>query len=567
MNIENSELFNSIKEELDKRIKKSKTYLDKSEEKIKDSTKKLGMFDKMSINSDIKKYQEQIIKLTELNQSIATLRFGDNDKYILPEELKSQFDRLGTLLSPQETTQLRESVNNSLKNVNKDKKEDIKQKVINVEKILNQLKIGSNNFQIFNQYNQYTGNTISFNNAIKEIERNQLRNLAMQYSFISSKQTEIQLKNSDELLLLSLEEMIKNNQLEKNNNTQNIMDNFSSIKEAFVTKTRLEETLLVLNNTLSELTKITEIDFSKVELCLRQLGNKYQNELEKTNKFLSKFDFNDIKKQIETKKEQEDQEKLKNSHIMEYEQLAYELEKVMSENPGNYEKIQQIKEDMRDVATKYEFSSTQLETAMVAGKTKYQQEQQERRAKVETAKEKIAYEDQLKADVMKEIREYAIRELESSGAFDEEHELRNGDIHSKPIDKEAMIQRKIEELKRIADMTPEERGLEDQKRRGLINSDTRLEDLTPQQLNDLRVGYSDSSYEFMADYKNWQSREQIKPQANNMYREYIKYRASLNDKNEFLSFSEYAKQMHNIENMSDIMVDEELKEEMRGMSR
>ena len=521
----------------------------------------------MSINSDIKKYQEQIIKLTELNQSIATLRFGDNDKYILPEELKSQFDRLGTLLSPQETTQLRESVNNSLKNVNKNKKEDIKQRVINIEKILNQLKIGSNNFQIFNQFNQYTGNKISFNNAIKEIEKNQLRNLAMQYSFISSKQTEIQLKNSDELLLLSLEEMIKNNQLEKNNNTQNIMDNFPSIKEAFVTKTRLEETLLVLNNTLSELTKITEIDFSKVESCLRQLGNKYQNELEKTNKFLSKFDFNEIKKQIETKKEQEDQKKLKNSYIMEYEQLAYELEKVMSENPGNYEKIQQIKEAMRDVTTEYEFSSTQLETAMVAGKTKYQQEQQERRAKVETAKEKIAYEDQLKADVMKEIREYAIRELESSGAFDEEHELRNGDIHSKPIDKEAMIQRKIEELKRIADMTPEERGLEDQKRRGLINSDTRLEDLTPQQLNDLRVGYSDSSYEFMADYKNWQSREQIKPQANNVYREYIKYRASLNDKNEFLSFSEYAKQMHNIENMSDIMVDEELKEEMRGMSR
>lgn len=567
MNIENSELFNSIKEELDKRIKKSKTYLDKSEEKIKDSTKKLGMFDKMSINSDIKKYQEQIIKLTELNQSIATLRFGDNDKYILPEELKSQFDRLGTLLSPQETTQLRESVNNSLKNVNKDKKEDIKQKVINVEKILNQLKIGSNNFQIFNQYNQYTGNTISFNNAIKEIERNQLRNLAMQYSFISSKQIEIQLKNSDELLLSSLEEMIKNNQLEKNNNTQNIMDNFSSIKEAFVTKTRLEETLLVLNNTLSELTKITEIDFSKVESCLRQLGNKYQNELEKTNKFLSKFNFNDIKKQIETKKEQEDQKKLKNSYIIEYEQLAYELEKVMSENPGNYEKIQQIKEAMRDVTTEYEFSSTQLETAMVAGKTKYQQEQQEQRAKVETAKEKIAYEDQLKADVMKEIREYAIRELESSGAFDEEHELRNGDMHSKPIDKEAMIQRKIEELKRIADMTPEERGLEDQKRRGLINSDTRLEDLTPQQLNDLRVGYSDSSYEFMADYKNWKSREQVKPQANNVYREYIKYRTTLNDKNEFLSFSEYAKQMHNIENMSDIMVDEELKEEMRGVSR
>lgn len=239
----------------------------------------------------------------------------------------------------------------------------------------------------------------------------------------------------------------------------------------------------------------------------------------------------------------------------------------MSENPNDYEKIQQLKEAMRQVAMNSGLTNGQLEVAMVEGKTKYQTERQEQKAKVEAVKEKIAYEDQLKADVMRQIREYAIRELESSGAFKEDYEFRNGDVYSKPMDKEAMIQRKIAELKRIADMTPEERGLEDQKRRGFVSPDTRLEDLTPQQLNDLRVGYRDSSYEFMADYKDWQSREQIKPQANNIYREYIKYRAALKDKTQFLSFSEYAKQLHNIENMSDIMVDEELKEEMRGISR
>ena len=402
---------------------------------------------------------------------------------------------------------------------------------------------------------------------MKEAEKIQLKDLTPEYAFISSKSEEIKLRISDNLLLTSLEEMIKNNQLEKNKSTQNIIDNFSSIKEAFGTKAKLEETLLVLSNTLSELAKITEVDFSKVQTYLKQLENNYKKELDKTNKFLDKFDFNDVKKQIEEKKAQEEKDRLENSKITEYQQLAYELEKVMSENPNDYEKIQQLKEAMRQVAMNSGLTNGQLEVAMVEGKTKYQTERQEQKAKVEAVKEKIAYEDQLKADVMRQIREYAIRELESSGAFKEDYEFRNGDVYSKPMDKEAMIQRKIAELKRIADMTPEERGLEDQKRRGFVSPDTRLEDLTPQQLNDLRVGYRDSSYEFMADYKDWQSREQIKPQANNIYREYIKYRAALKDKTQFLSFSEYAKQLHNIENMSDIMVDEELKEEMRGISR
>lgn len=552
VNIESNELFNSIKEEIDKRIEKAKAYLEKKQEKLKDPTKKLRMLDKMSINLDIKSYQEQIRKLTELSQSLANLRFSDTDKYTLPKDLKSQFDRLGTLLSEQEVKQLRENVNDCLRNANKDKKEKVKQEVAKIQKLLSQLKIGDNNILIYNKFHQYTGTTTSFNNAVKEAEKIQLKDLTPEYAFISSKSEEIKLGISDDLLLTSLEEMIKNNQLEKNKSTQNIIDNFSSIKEAFGTKAKLEETLLILSNTLSELVKITEVDFSKVQTYLKQLENNYKKELDKTNKFLEKFDFNDVKKQIEEKKAQEEKDRLENSKITEYQQLAYELEKVMAENPNDYEKIQQLKEAMRQVAMNSGLTNGQLEVAMVEGKTRYQTERQEQKAKVEAVKEKIAYEDQLKADVMRQIREYAIRELESSGAFKESYEFRNGDVYSSPMDKEAMIQRKIAELKRIADMTPEERG---------------LEDLTPQQLNDLRVGYRDSSYEFMADYKDWQSREQIKPQANNIYREYIKYRAALKDKTQFLSFSEYAKQLHNIENMSDIMVDEELKEEMRGISR
>ena len=116
---------------------------------------------------------------------------------------------------------------------------------------------------------------------------------------------------------------------------------------------------------------------------------------------------------------------------------------------------------------------------------------------------------------------------------------------------------------KLAEMTPIERGLYDLKKQGRIKNDATVEDLTPQQLNDIRIGYSDNAYSFMADYKDWKARETVKPKADTIYKEYIKYRTSLKNKNEFLNFSDYAKQIHKIENMSDVMVDENLKEEMR----
>ena len=276
VNIESNELFNSVKDEIEKRIEKTRETLKKKQEKLKDPTKKIGLLDKMSINMDIKSYQEEIRKLTELSQSLAKLRFSDTDKYKLPNDLKEQFDRLGTLLSEQEVKQLRENVNNCLRGVNKDKKDRVVQEVAKIQKLLNQLKIADNRLLIYNKFHQYTGTTISFDTAVKEAEKIQLKDLTPEYVSISSKSTELKLKFSDEMLLSSLEEMIKNNQLEKNKSTQNIIDNFNSIKEAFSMKAKLNETLLVLSNTLSELGKITDVDFSKVQSFLKQVESYYR---------------------------------------------------------------------------------------------------------------------------------------------------------------------------------------------------------------------------------------------------------------------------------------------------
>ena len=88
--------------------------------------------------------------------------------------------------------------------------------------------------------------------------------------------------------------------------------------------------------------------------------------------------------------------------------------------------------------------------------------------------------------------------------------------------KEAELDADFSELMKLAEMTPIERGLYDLKKQGRIKNDATVEDLTPQQLNDIRIGYSDNAYSFMADYKDWKARETVKPKADTIYKEYIK---------------------------------------------
>jgi len=561
VNDESTELFNSMKQTIEGKLQKAKIKLEKKQERLKDTTKKLSMLDKISINSDIKSLHEQRRRLTELSKSISNLRFIDSSKYTLPNELKSQFDRLGGLLSEQEVSKLRKTVNDSLRNVNKDKKENVKKEVANALKLLKQLDIGTHNVLTYNEFDQYTNTKITFNSAIEKVKTIKLKNLTPGNGFISGTPAITKLAIGDEVLLTSIENAIKKNVI----SDSSIISNLDSIRESFATKAKLETTLLLLSTTLSTLATITDVDFSKVQSFLKQIEKNYRKELDKTNKYLAKFNFESIKKQIGENNKNEQQEIEQNSKILSYQQLAYELEKVMTEDSNNYERIREIKEAMQDFALTSGVAQDKLQTAAIEGKTRFNNDKRQQEARTAAIKEKVAYETQLENDVMQQIREYAIRELQSSGAFEAELDVRNNDVYSRPIDKEAMIQRKIEELKRLADMSPEQRGLEDQKRNKLIDPNTRLENLTPQQINDLRVAYSDSSYEFMADYKQWKAREAVKPKANNIYKDYIKYRASLNDKTQFLSFSQYAKQLHNIENMSEIMVDEEIKEEMRGM--
>lgn len=554
-------IYRSMEKSISEKLEKLSSKIERNKEKL-NGPGKVGFVDRLTMNSENKSHEEEIRRLTELSKAMSNLKFSESNKYKLPEVVTSSLDDISSLLTAEETAELRNVVNSSLRSANKEKKDNIKNASLEVQKILGKLGLSDKAFLVYDGLDYKK--SISFEVAIKEMEKELLSDLTPEYTPININKSEVSLDSGESVLISKIEEMISKRELEPTKSINNIVANIAEIKEAMLTREKANRITLKISNAMTELNKITEIDITMIKTFLSKIQNKYQKELDKANKFISKFDFSNIKEQIEAKDAKKNKENEKENRITTYENLAYELEKALAETPDDLQNINEIKAAMQDFARKFDIPENELDLARNNGKAKYQSEAKAQKAKVESAKAKIEYEDELRRTVMAEIREEAIRELETSKAFeDSSFEERNGDVYAEPINRETMIQRKIDELMKLAEMTPIERGLYDLKKQGRIKNDATVEDLTPQQLNDIRIGYSDNAYSFMADYKDWKARETVKPKADTIYKEYIKYRTSLKNKNEFLSFSDYAKQIHKIENMSDIMVDENLKEEMR----
>ena len=133
--------------------------------------------------------------------------------------------------------------------------------------------------------------------------------------------------------------------------------------------------------------------------------------------------------------------------------------------------------------------------------------------------------------------------------FEETYEFRNGDAYLANLDKEAIIKHKMGEMQRFAKMTPEERGLSILKEKGKISRDATLENLTPQQLSDMRYAYRDSSYPYIMEYKKLKQESDDKEERrkpNTLHKEYLRYRASCIDKTNFLTFREFVNKKYNL---------------------
>lgn len=512
-----------IKKQIERNVDENKNLTEKLQNKQTKQLEKVRIkLDLLLITNELKKQQELLKTLSSLHHYI------HSDKYTFPTELVEQFEDLGTFLNKEELEQLRSAVNNELYKANSKEKKDLKEKIESTRNVLNKLGLSDKPLLIYDFGHEVKGKT-TYQDAVQIIERDILKALSVDSVFIHQKNKTDQ-GWSDTPLIFKIEDMISNNQLEHSKNVDSIISNFSKIRQMFILSEKCQNILTLSPIIRIELSKISEFDTSGIIDFLLNLENKYKKERKKANEYLEKFDFGDIKEQIESKEAKDAKEKLTSDKILSLQRLVCQLEKLKSGGPNNQAEISRIKE--------------QIKLAETNGKADYDREV--RGNKALPAKEE--YEEQLQ-EAMSDLRKAAEGLVEE----DESYLIKNGGDSFSAEDKESRVQLKIKYLIECANISPEERGLREWKKMGILKQNATLDSLTSSQLNSLRIGYSDATLG-LTNYKKLKQREKDSPFANTIYRAYIKYRADCQALGEPpLTFSNYAKSQFGVYGAEDYM--------------
>ncbi len=532
-----------IKKQIERNVDENKNLTEKLQNKQTKQLEKVRIkLDLLLITNELKKQQELLKTLSSLHHYI------HSDKYTFPTELVEQFEDLGTFLNKEELEQLRSAVNNELYKANSKEKKDLKEKSESTRNVLNKLGLSDKPLLIYDFGHEVKGKT-TYQDAVQIIERDILKALSVDSVFIHQKNKADQ-GWSDTPLIFKIEDMISNNQLEHSKNVDSIISNFSKIRQMFILSEKCQNILTLSPIIRIELSKISEFDTSGIIDFLLNLENKYKKERKKANEYLEKFDFGDIKEQIESKEAKDAKEKLTFDKMLSLQRLVYQLEKLKSGGSNNQDEISRIEEQIQYLKAAG-LTNEQIKFAETNGKADYDREV--RGNKALPAKEE--YEEQLQK-AMSDLRKAAEGLVEE----DESYLIKNGGDSFSAEDKESRVQEKIKELIKWANISPEERGLREWKKMGILKQNATLDSLTSSQLNSLRIGYSDATLG-LTDYKKLKQREKDSPFANTIYRAYIKYRADCQALGEPpLTFSNYAESQFGVYGPITYMVDPELLE-------
>lgn len=343
--------------------------------------------------------------------------------------------------------------------------------------------------------------------------------------------------------------MLTNGKIKETPETKKLKNNISQIKSSWHLKERMEFAIASLDKVLIIISKdLQDVDMIKLVKYLETLKQKYLKDFQKLNTYLNGFNLAPYKRKVEEEMKLKILQKDHERALLEYANLFYELEKVLNEEPNNYDKKMAIELQMRNLTSTVSLSNDALLEAKGKGTSKYYAEKNEKQALKKGMAEKI----KTKRDYLEEenriFREEAMRQLKDDD-FEETYEFRNGDAYLANLDKEAIIKHKMGEMQRFAKMTPEERGLSILKEKGKISRDATLENLTPQQLSNMRYAYRDSSYPYIMEYKKLKQESDDKEERrkpNTLHKEYLRYRASCIDKTNFLTFREFVNKKYNL---------------------
>lgn len=505
---------------------------------------KMNILDQLITKKDIHTNQKKIEKIDNLIKKIH--QFENETKSFTEDKLfsnlKVEIENLTSYLTPKEREELTKIVSREILTLRGEEQKKVSVLIEEIKNLLNSLNLSSVDFKI-----EGTSLFVKYDHFMEEIKKATLEKISTASPYFGVKET----KNTvfDHTFIDELEEMLTNGKIEMTPAVKKLKNNISQVKSSWLLKERIELVITSLDKTLAIISKdLQDVDMIRLVKYLETLKQRYLKDLQKLNTYLNSFNLTSYKEQIEKEKKIKILQQDQKMALLEYENLFYELEKVLMEEPNNYDKKMVIEAKMRVLTSTVKLSNDALLDAKSKGKQRYYSKKNEKQSLKEVMTKKV----KIKRDYLEEenriFREEAMSQLKDDD-FEETYEFRNGDAYLANLDKEAIIAHKTEEMKRFAKMTPEERGLSILKEKGKISRDATLGNLTPQQLSDMRYAYRDSSYPYIMEYKKLKQESDDKEERrkpNTLHKEYLRYRASCIDKTNFLTFREFVNKKYNL---------------------
>lgn len=505
---------------------------------------KMNILDQLITKKDIHTNQKKIEKFDNLIKKI--YQFENETKSFTEDKLfsnlKVEIENLTSYLTPKESEELIKIVSKEILTLRGEEQKKVSVLIEEIKNLLNLLNLSSVDFKI-----EGTSLFVKYDHFMEEIKKATLEKISTSSPFLNIKPKQNIV--FDYTFIDELAEMLTNGKIKETPETKKLKNNISQIKSSWHLKERMEFAIASLDKVLIIISKdLQDVDMIKLVKYLETLKQKYLKDFQKLNTYLNGFNLAPYKQKVEEEMKLKTLQKDHERALLEYANLFYELEKVLNEEPNNYDKKKAIELQMRNLTSTVKLSNDALLDAKSKGKQRYYSKKNEKQSLKEVMTKKV----KIKRDYLEEenriFREEAMRQLKDDD-FEETYEFRNGDAYLANLDKEAIIAHKTEEMKRFAKMTPEERGLSILKEKGKISRDATLGNLTPQQLSDMRYAYRDSSYPYIMEYKKLKQESDDKEERrkpNTLHKEYLRYRASCIDKTNFLTFREFVNKKYNL---------------------
>lgn len=422
--------------------------------------------------------------------------------------IKSNLEKIGAELSEK----VQKQINDQLNSVIYDRMKKINSHLDNIKNLLKKVKLSENNV-----YQVIAGREMSLSlgtssRVISKVAffKDQTLDRTVNLNFKDNK-LQLDFDRAMGIYGVNIDELFNNlrhniGSLDKN--TQYVVKNFSTLKEQYVEYKRL----LSLQNSTDDIIKYIEKDFnlkrSFKELIdtLKKVYSEFKEKTDKLEKKLRECEFEKIVKSVYNEQRQQLGKKEEAEFLVaKYTELSKQYRAALNSNDTVTAK--KIKQEMDEI---YENAS----------------QEDRKKMNVKEQSSKIHEEDSKNITYVVEkqpenyLAELAVVELEMEGAFKAETEEIAGDIRYKSSDRELLIEKRIEEYKKITRMDPVQRALYINQKHGRFLGLTE-KDLSPIEIEQFNLKYGDESLAFVKYCREIEEKEKKQNKVNSIYKYYI----------------------------------------------